>query len=232
MPIDTEGRIDRLLQRLHSRGLATNTTTLYSEGVKTKLRQAKFSLEKLGQLVPQEDQVQDATAGPVSQGLLNTSELVGFYCDSFWDSLRSALDILGQLVNELRSPRINERKADIKKVAKRVHLTAPSSPLDKALDELLKSSAFTQLEEYRNCSMHRRLPFIQTRTVIMSISGTAGYAYSASSQQITIVERDLCTNPWALRPKVHAGQRPVVTYSERLLQRIRGKIDTVVVRLP
>lgn len=232
MPIDTEGRIDRLLQRLHSGGLATSTTTLYSEGVKAKLRQAKFSLEKLRQLGPQEDQVQDATAGPVSQGLLDTSELVGFYCDSFWDSLRSALDILGQLINELRSLRINERKVDIKKVARKVHLTIPSSPLDKALDELLKSSAFTQLEEYRNCSMHRRLPFIQTRTVITSIRGTAGYAYSASSQQITIVERELCTNPWALRPKVRANQRPVVTYSERLLQRIRGKIDTIVIRLP
>ena len=133
MPIDTEGRIDRLLQRLHSRGLATNTTTLYSEGVKTKLRQAKFSLEELVQLVPQEDQAQDATAGSVSQGLFDTSELVGFYCDSFWDSLRSALDILGQLVNELRSLRINERTVDIKKVAKKVYTTQIATTLAKML---------------------------------------------------------------------------------------------------
>jgi hypothetical protein len=232
MPIDTEGRIDRLLQRLHSRGLATDTTTLYSEGIKTKLRQAKFSLETLRQIVPQEVQVQDTTAGLTSQGLLNASELVGFYCDSFWDSLRSALDILGQLVNELRSIGISERKVDIKKVASKVKLTAPASSLDKALDELLNSSAFIQLEDYRHCSMHRRPPFIETRTLTVSVSGTAGYSYSTSSQQITIVKRYLCTNPWDLTPRIYADQRPVVAFNEKLLRRIRGKIDTIVAHLP
>ena len=232
MPIDTEGRIDRLLQRLHSRGLATDTTTLYSEGVKTKLRQAKFSLETLRQLAPQEDQVQDATAGPTSQGLLNTDELVGFYCDSLWDSLRSALDILGQLINELRSLGISERKVEIKRVARKVKSTAPGSLLDKALDELLNSSAFTQLEDYRHCSTHRRPPFILTWTISSSVSGTAGYFYSASSQGTTIVARDLCINPWDLKPRVRTGQRPVVIYSEKLLKRIRGKIDTIVTHLP
>ena len=232
MPIDTEGRIDRLLQRLYSRGLATDTTTLYSEGVKTKLRQAKFSLETLRRLVPQADQVQDATVDSTSQGLLNTSELVGFYCDSLWDSLRSAVDILGQLVNELRSIGIRERKVHIRNVAGKVKSTAPGSPLDMALDELLNSSAFIQLEDYRHCSTHRRPPFIQTRAVTTSVSGTPGYAYSASSQQITIVARDLCINPWDLSPRVQTGQRPVVDYNEKLLKRIRGKIDTIVNRLP
>ena len=232
MPIDTEGRIDRLLQRLYSRELSTDTTTLYSEGVKTKLKQAKFSLETLRQLVPQEAQAQDTTAGPSSQSLLNASELVGFYCDSFWDSLRSALDILGQLVNEIRSIGISERKVNIKKVASKVKSTAPGSPLDKALDELLNSSAFIQLEDYRHCSMHRRPPFIETRTVIISVSGTAGYSYSASSQQIAVVERYLCTNPWDLTPRIYTSQRPVVAYNEKLLRRIRGKIDTIVTHLP
>jgi len=233
MPIDTEGRIDRLLQRLHSRGLAIHNTTLYAEAVKTKLRQARFSLETLRQLAPQEDQVQDATIIPATQGLLNVSGLIGFYCDSFWDSLRSSLDILAQLINELRSLRISERDVDIKKVSIEVKSTALGSPLDKALDELLNSSAFIQLEDYRNCTTHRRLPFIRTRTVTTSVSGTPGYDYSASStQQRSVIERDLCVNPWALTPRVYPGKRPVVAYNEKLLQRIRGEIDTIVNRIP
>lgn len=233
MPIDTEGRIDRLLQRLHSRGIATSNTTLYAEAVKTKLRQARFSLETLRQLVPQEDQVQDTTIIPATQGLLNVSGLVGFYCDSFWDSLRSALDILAQLVNELRSLGISERDVDIKKVAAGVKSTALGSPLDKALDNLLNSSAFIQLEDYRNCTTHRRPPFIRTWTVTTSVSGTPGYDYSASSiQQRTVIERDLCINPWALGPRVYPGKRPVVGYSEQLLKRIRGKIDNIVNHFP
>ena len=232
MPLDTEGRVDRLLQRLRSGGRASDTAILYSEGVKTKLKQAKFSLETLRQLASQGAQVQSTTTGPTSQGILNTDELVGFYCDSFWDSLRSALDILGQLINELRSLGISERQVDIKKVARKVKPTALGSPLDKALDGLLSSSAFTQLEDYRHCSTHRRPPFILTWTVSSSVSGTAGYAYSASSQGTTIVARDLCINPWDLSPRVQTGQRPVVDYNEKLLKRIRGKIDTIVNRLP
>jgi len=232
MPLDTEDRMDRLLQRLRSGGRASDTTTLYSEGVKTKLKQAKFSLETLRQLAPQGAQVQNTTAGPTPQGLLNTDELVGFYCDSFWDSLRSALDILGQLINELHSLGISERNVDIKGVDRKVKSTAPGSPLDKALDGLLNSSAFTQLEDYRHCSTHRRPPFILTWTVSSSVSGTAGYAYSANSRGTTLVARDLCINPWDLRPRVHTGQRPVVNYNEKLLKRIRGKIDTIVTHLP
>ncbi len=232
MPLDTEGRMDRLLQRLRSRGRASDTTILYSEGVKTKLKQAKFSLEILRHLAPQGAQVQNTTTGPTSQGSLNTDELVGFYCDSFWDSLRSALDILGQLINELRSLGISERKVDIKGVARKVKSTTPGSPLDKALDGLLNSPTFTQLEDYRHCSTHRRLPFILTWTLSSSVTGTAGYSYSASSLGTTVVARDLCINPWDLTPRVRTGQRPVVVYNEKLLKRIRGKIDTIVTRLP
>jgi hypothetical protein len=232
MPLDTEGRIDKLLQGLHSRGQVSDTIVLYSEGVKTKLKQARFSLEMLRQLAPQGAQVQNTTTGPLSQGLLNTDELVGFYCDSFWDSLRSALDILGQLINELRSLGISERTVEMKKVARNVKSTAPGSPLDKALDELLNSRAFTQLEEYRHCSTHRRPPFILTWTISSSVTGTPGYAYSASSQGTTLVARDICTNPWDLKPKARTGQRPVVAYHEKLLKGIRGKIDTIVTRLP
>lgn len=232
MSIDTQGRIDRLLLRLQRGSLATPTATLYAEGVKTKLRQAQFSLEKLRRLEHLQDQpdTQGVTTVSTAQVLLNASEQVNFYCDCFWDFLRSALDITGQLVNELRSLEINERDVDIKKVAKEIKSTTPGSTLGKALDELLNSSAFKQLEDYRHCSTHRRPVYIQTQTRTISVTGTSGY--DGSSKQGTIVKRDICTNPWDLTPRVRAGRRPVVGYCESLLLKIRQKIDTIVNRLP
>lgn len=232
MPIDTQGRIDRLLLRLQRGGLATPTGTLYAEGVKTKLRQAQFSLENLRRLEHLQDQpdTQDATTVSTAQVLPNVSEQVIFYCDCFWDFLRSALDITGQLVNELRSLGISERNVDIKRVASEIKSAAPGSTLDKALDELLNSSAFIQLEDYRHCSTHRRPIYIQTRTVTTSVTGTSGYY--GSSEQRTMVERYICTNPWDLTPRVRIGVRPVVRYCELLLRGIRQKIDTIVNRLP
>jgi hypothetical protein len=232
MTIDTEGRIDRLLRRLARRRPLTANDTLYAEAIKTKLREARFSLGNLRQLTPLGDQVQDATTIPNTQGLLSVSEQVAFYCTGFWDSLRSALDILAQFVNEICSLGISERDVDIKSVAEKVKSATPESSLGNGLDGLLNSSAFKQLEDYRNCSTHRRPPFIQTRTVTTSVTGTRGYNYSSSSQQRTVVERDLCSNPWARKPRVYPGKRPVVEYNEQLLQRIRRKIDAVISRLP
>ncbi len=228
MPIDTESRVDRLLIRLQGGSLATPTTNLYAEGVKAKLRQARFSLENLRNL---EHQVQDATTSSTVQASLSIDEQVNFYCDGFWDSLRSALDILGQLVNELRSLGISERDVDIKQVANKVESVASGSPLDKALGELLNSSAFKQLESYRHCSTHRRPIYIATRTVTAYTSGTLGYPVG-STEPTTIVARYICMNPWALSPRVYIGKRPVLGYNEQLLRRIRRKINTVVNRLP
>jgi len=231
MPIDIQGRIDRLLLRLQQRGLATPRATLYAEGVKTKLNQAKFSLENLRRLERLQDQpdTQDATTISIGQALPNVSEQVIYYCDCFWDFLRSALDITGQLVNELRSLGISERNVDIKAVASAIKSRELGSTLDKALDELLNSSAFTQLEDYRHCSTHRRPIYIQTRTMTTSVTGTSGY-YGSSDTRI-IVERNICTNPWDLKPRVRVGVRPVVGYCESLLQRIRGKLDTIINQL-
>jgi hypothetical protein len=146
-----------------------------------------------------------------------------------WDCLRSALDIMGQLINELRSVGIGERDVDIKRVASAIKTTELGSSLDRALDELLNSSVFKQLEDYRNCSTHRRPIYIQTRIVTTSITGTSGY-YSGSSEQRT-VERHICTNPWDLIPRVRVGRRPVVAYCESLLQRTAQRMDTVLNRL-
>lgn len=230
--MDTQHRIGRVLRRLDQKGLATPALTLYAEGVKLKLRQARFSLEMLKELVHLEDQpsVQDVTTNPTAQNLLTVSEQINFYCDSFWDFLRSALDILGQFINELHGLSINERDVDFKRVADKIKSTTPDSPLQKALGKLRNSYTLGQLEAYRHCSTHRRQTYIETHKTTDTITGTPGY-YSGSSVQQTRVERYLCTNPRDSTPRISGGRRPVVNYCESLLRRIENHIDTIVNRL-
>ncbi len=231
--MDTQGRIDRLLQILDNQGLATPTSILYAEGVKSKLRQARFGLKMLKELVHLEDQptTQDVTTIPTAQDSLTISEQVNFYCDCFWDFLRSALDILGQLINQVHSLGISERDVDFKTVADKIKSTASGSQLDKALDKLRNSHAFKDLEDYRHCSTHRRPIYIETQAVTTAITGTRGY-YSATSMRRAMVGRYLCTNPWDLTPRVDKGRRPVVEYCDSLLKRIENHIDSIVNRIP
>lgn len=233
MTVNTQGRIDRLTRRLESAGKTTPNSTVYAEGVKTKLSQARFGLDMLRDLEEQEDRAtaQDMTTS-ASPKLLGIAEQVSFYCDCFWDFLRSALDILAQLINELRSLGLGERDVDIKKVTDRMTAIYPGDPLEKTLRNLLKSRAFKQLEDYRHCSTHRRPIYIETSTVIITTTGTPGYySGSSSSQQSTLIGRYLCTNPWALNPTVGSFGRPVVEFCESLLTKIESHINILINRL-
>ena len=222
--------MDKLLRRLSRRGLNTATANLYIEGVKAKLMAARFALENLRPLehIEANAQVQDGTTVQPPQSLLTADDKVNFYCECFWDFLRSSLDILAQLVNELHPLNMNERQVNCKQVAKKLKSTQQGTLLEQAVSNCLRSDAFKHLEEYRHCSMHRRQVFIETRIHITSTTGTRGY-YAGTSR--TTVERYICKNPWDLQPKVD-DKRPLVEYCEHLLQFIERRIRTIIDRLP
>jgi len=223
--------IDTLLRRLTRRGLNTATTRLYAEGIKAKLQASRFALDNLRGLehIESNTQVQDGSAVQVTQSLLTTDDKVNFYCECLWDFLRSSLDILAQLVNELRSLNMNERYVDYKQIARKLKSTEEGTPLQQAIGNCLRSTTFRNLEEYRHCSIHRRRVFIETRTHTMSTTGTPDYHYAGAN--ITTVERYLCKNPWDLQPRVD-DTRPVAAYCENLLQAIERRIGTIINRLP
>jgi len=224
--------IDTLLRRLTRRGLNTATTRLYAEGIKAKLQATRFAFENIRGLehVEERAQIQDDTTTLTKQSLLSEEDKVNFYCECVWDFLRSSLDILAQLVNELRLLNLNERHVDFKQVANKLKSSSQGTPLEKAVNNCRRSDAFRNLEEYRHCSIHRRRVFIETRTHTTSTTGTRDY-YNYAGSSITTVERHLCKNPWDLQPIVD-GKRPVVGYCEYLLQAIERRIRTTIDRLP
>lgn len=231
--------IDNLLRKLSRRRLRTPTPKLYAEQVKAKLKNAYFSLEILKELesLTQTVEVQDDTTSttavrtPTAQNFLTVEEKVNFYCECFWDFLRSSLDILAQLINELRSLSLDERSVDFKQVANELCSCAKDTPLERAVNNCRRSEAFKTLEEYRHCSMHRRQVYIETKRHTTDISGTRGYDSATSLQRQITFESNLCNNPWDLAPVVDY-QRPVVKYCEHLLQAIERRINTIVNRLP
>jgi len=224
--------IDKLLRRLSRKGLNTATVSLYAEGIKAKLQATRFALENLRGLehIEETAQAKGGTTSLTAQSLLTIEDKVNFYCECFWHFLRSSLDILAQLINELRSLHISERRVDFKQVAEELKRTAQGTLLEKAVNNCRKGDAFKNLEEYRHCSMHRRRVFIETRTHTMSTTGTRDY-YSYAGTSVTTVERYLCRNPWDLHPKVD-DKRPVVGYCEYLLQAMERRMNTIINRLP
>lgn len=176
--------------------------------------------------VEDQAETQNATTVPATLGLLTITDQISFYCDCYWDFLRSTLDILAQLINELQPLDISERDVDFKRVADKVNLTMTNSRLDIALRELRNSQVFKQLEEYRHCSTHRRPVYIGTQIVTTAISGTPGYDAGTSVQR-TITGRYLCINPWDRTPRINGGARPVVAYTKALLEKIENRIDKI-----
>ncbi len=228
-----EGKLDKLLQRISGTTSATPKVSVYVEGVKAKLKQAKFSMERIRYLegIAEDDISLESTTGPSMPRTLTIDEKVQFYCESLWVSLRAALDILAQLINQLRRLNIQEKDVDIKGVGKRLAGNYRNTLLEKAVTNCLKSRAFNKLERYRHCSTHRRQVYIRTEKLKASISGTPGY-YSDSilPTEIVTVKRHICSNPGDIKPKVNLN-KSVGDFCEEILNKIDDNIGVIAHRL-
>jgi hypothetical protein len=77
------------------------------------------------------------------------------------------------------------------------HLNETVSPLRGTFQQCHDSHAFTNLDDYRNCSTHRRQICIYEQTILEK--QTAGYV--STTAPITTVVRLLCDNPLDLTPR-------------------------------
>lgn len=233
-----EESIDNLVNRLGRRGLVTPTGRLYAEQVKAKLKNAQFSLENLKELeqLTEVTAIQDGSTAEFvqqtrsrEQNLLSVKEKVNFYCECFWDFLRSSLDILAQLINDVQSLPLDEQSVDFKQVGNELNDRFRGFPLQRAVDNCRNSDAFETLEGYRHCSMHRRQVFIETTTHDITQEGTVGY-YSGTSIKRTTYKSHLCNNPWDIEPVVDYN-RPVGRYCESLIRAIERRMVTIINRI-
>lgn len=226
-----ESAIDALLQKLRHRRLWTNKANMYSEAVKAKFYQARWSLDVLREIEHFPNEEGDITSSDVFSRK-SIDEKVVFFCECFWDFLRSSIDILAQLVNELRlSGQIDETEVSFWKVFNTIESTPTLSatPLFKALRSCKRSWAFKELNLYRRCSTHRRqvcifgLPVINPQPL--------GRVYEYMSTSTTTINRYLCSNPSSLHPR-SSMKRPLVARNEQILKEIEKRLSTIVNRLP
>ena len=200
--------------------------TLYAEGVKAKLRQADFALRELTRL----NGVIDANISSTAAGdEFKTSEKVQFYCDAFWTFLYSSLDVLAQVANQAIRLDLEEKNVSFRRVKKKLgEPSYKSLPVSCHFAECTNSTAFKNLEKYRNCSTHRRQIYIEEK--ITQVRGTSGYI-SSTRPRIPAVERLICDDALTLNPKV-LQERRIPEYMERAQARLLQYVDKIVQNMP
>jgi hypothetical protein len=226
--LTVEESIETLLEKLEHRHLSTAKATLYARQVEAKFKNARYSLGKL-----REFGLPVATgSSTASSVLLGTDELINFYCDCFWDFLRSSIDILAQLINERTSLGMGERDVDIKKVEAHPRL-ASFAQLKTSVKYLLNLKVFKKLEQYRHCSMHRRQVYIKTMEQKVSILGTRGYSATTSDTEMPTYVSYLCRDPQDLTttPDVD-DSRTVDMFCQELLEKLQNQMVAIINRLP
>jgi hypothetical protein len=228
--VDILGRVDRLCVRLERRGRADPSSKLYAAGVKEKLRQARFALSMMTYLEANERYGATSQGGSleIHRQILDTvDDQIAFYCDCFWDFLRSAIDILAQLINTVVNLGVAERDVDFKRVSDVLNNNQAANPLTKAVMLLRRSRSLKALEKYRHCSTHRRHVYIQVKAITTTVTGRAGYDTTNPVSQS--VQRYLCDNPLDLSPRV--TDRQVVPFCQRMIHQVEAQMSTVVNRL-
>ena len=225
-----ESVIDALLQKLKHKRLCTLKVIVYSEAIKAKFYQVRWSLDLLRE-IEHTPNIEGNTTSQEAWNRMSTNDKIVFFCECFWDYLRSSIDIIAQLINELRSLEIDEDNVSFYKVRDKMKPSMSTTLLFKALVSCERSWAFKELNSYRHCSTHRRQVCIFEEPSSLQLQPlTQVYGYMSGSTAV-IWNRYLCCNPSSLHPRL-GKKRPVVAHNERILKEIEKRLSTIVNRLP
>ncbi|MCF8297103.1 MAG: hypothetical protein K9H48_16485 [Melioribacteraceae bacterium] len=215
--------IDNFIERARkeiSQKTIRQKSELYASGLKSKLKQIDYTLEKLAELSSKDDDTFDSTREPI----LDIYSQVAFFTDTFCVFLYSSLDILAQIVNQVYRFGMDEKQVDFNKISKKLEQNHLNSELQKLFQKIQKSRAFKNLNKYRNCSVHRRQIFMEEKTE--KFRRTQGYNVSTSGP-VNKTVRVLCDDPYAIKPKTDK-KREVPDYLEELERRIISDLEKII----
>jgi hypothetical protein len=206
--------VDSLLARAVDPAKAVHSTTqqrisIYANGLLSKESQSLFSLEEISAITRKT---------PTGASI---PEKIHFFSDSFWVFQRAEVDILAQLVNQGCSFHIDEKDCNFSKLFDHVTSRAPSHAIAAHLATIHNSPEYRALNDYRNCSVHRRQVYLELRRVDR-VYDTPGYATGSFTQ----FEWYICDNPLDIVPAV--SSRLVEPYCRLVYISVCDLVETAV----
>lgn len=200
---------------------------LYCEGLKAKLTQTSYALDRVTEFNNRSDETESTT----DDKAYSISLQVSFYCDSFWTFLYSSLDVLSQIVNQTMNLGLDEKNVSFSKVKNKLQVNEyVTTEVSKTYQQCYKSFAYKNLDKYRNCSNHRRQIFIEEISESRSVKRTAGYTTTSTGGSSKTVTRILCDDPLTPKPKIEL-QRKVPNYMIDTKQKIEKFITEIVKKI-
>ncbi len=214
-----EERCEPILSRIQR-----EKSHLYCEGLKAKLTQTLYALDRVIEFNNRSDETESTTDDKSYSITLQVS----FYCDSFWTFLYSSLDVLSQIVNQTMNLGLDEQNASFSKVKDKLQGNRyVTTKVSKAYKGHYNSFAYRNLKKYRNCSNHRREIFIEEISVSRSVKRTSGYTTTSTGGSSKTVTRILCDDPLTHNPKIKR-QRKVPDYMIETKEKIEKFIAEIV----
>lgn len=187
---------------------------LYAHGLGAKFRQVEYTIGELSSLTAK-------APGPGGPSGFSDFDRIHFYSDSFFALQRAVLDILAQLINQTEGLGLNERECDFTRLVAQLQLQTPTAALTNRLVALNGSASYSALNDYRNCSLHRRQVYLEYQTR-QKLYSTPGYA----TGPFTSHEWYVCDNPLDVHPNVNS-RRVIVPYCSLLLADIETHIRSI-----
>lgn len=195
---------------------------LYAKGLKHKLEQAEYSLSQI-KLLSSETGPTVVTIGDDEPPILNR---IHFHCDAYFAFLYSAVDILGQVINQARDFGHDEDIVNFATIENQLSQNPHTgTPLQVKTTACNNSITYGNIKNYRNCSTHRRPICIWTQ----GGSLTEGYTTTAAGP-FGPIERYLCDNPLDVTPRF-TQQRKIPDYMTDTQKRIHKLIGEIVKNL-
>lgn len=224
---DVSDLIDRLITKTTQEAkqkTRRQKIALYAEGLKDKLKQARFAIESMNSL---SSEVNSSSADK-DFSILDKAH---FFCDAFWAFSYTSLDVAAQIINQSEKLQLNEHEVSFKVVCRKID---SKSPIRHEMESIQKKNFFKNLEKYRNCCLHRRSIYIKEET--HTVTHTAGYNVTQTRDVIpgrtsmtkghrmeVTARRILCDDAHALTPRTEQN-REIVQYCSKSFRNLSDSL--------
>jgi hypothetical protein len=174
---------------------------LYTAGLVAKLDQAAIALTYLRSLI---------NSPPAGLPEAALEQNAAFYIDAYFAFFRASFDVLGQMVNQSESLALDEKSADFHRAFDALSKSRSAHPAVATYQTAKNSHTFKNLNDYRNCSLHRRSICLHITTTKSKLS--PGYSTTGPLLQCRVA---LCDNPLDSTPKFKQ-KREAIAYCSSL----------------
>jgi len=228
-------KVDELNKKKKITDVTRRTFLVYHESTLHKLKSSEHCLDEMIQLISEIQEYpinylrmyteatitsSEISPVPIIEKEKDTQFLVDFHAETFFEKAFSVRDILAQEINIFYPCFRNEQEVSLGSIQKELNSKYPKSRITKYINTSFRQENWQkELDDYRSCSVHRRILSKETSVSSETFTFTVG-----TTPKLEIC---LCDNPLRTGGATFKKKRKLINYCRSIFVDLLKFVDEI-----